>query len=535
MAYTILLVDDESAVREGIRARTPWATYGFSVIGEAGNGIEALELVEELRPDVVITDIRMPYLDGIELIQQIKQTHPTTTLVILSGYDEFTYAQQAMRWGVTEYVLKPVSVEDLSHLLARLSTILDEEIRRSKDEDRLKVAYRQALPLIREKFLVALLSGNHPVNDASLISKASEYGLDLDRDEFLVALVETDHSNEDPLRNLAMLEVVEEALSDDDGAIPFLLEREIVIIFTAKSHGQNHYDSVFRKQVNRKAEQIQAFLKKFSFEAIIGLGALVHAPSSISQSYRQALSALNYSSVYPDRDLLYISDLEHIGSEELQRKLEELKANVILAVKIGTEEQVNASLNELFGQQFASSTLEAVQALLLSLASLLQELASSYGHSLFSITEEEGLNLFGELATLTTLGKAKRWFTRLCLSLRDLLAGSRQASHIQFITEAKNLMARHFDEPGFGLEEICEMIGISPSYFSSTFKREVGVSFVQYLTTLRMDRAKELLAKTESKTYEIAEAVGYTEPNYFSFSFKRHVGLSPSQYRQAQR
>ena len=88
MAYTILLVDDESAVREGIRARTPWATYGFSVIGEAGNGIEALELVEELRPDVVITDIRMPYLDGIELIQQIKQTHPTTTLVILSGYDE---------------------------------------------------------------------------------------------------------------------------------------------------------------------------------------------------------------------------------------------------------------------------------------------------------------------------------------------------------------------------------------------------------------------------------------------------------------
>ena len=154
---------------------------------------------------------------------------------------------------------------------------------------------------------------------------------------------------------------------------------------------------------------------------------------------------------------------------------------------------------------------------------------------LFGDGEEGGLNLFGELATLTTLGKAKRWFTRLCLSLRDLLAGSRQASHIQFITEAKNLMARHFDEPGFGLEEICEMIGISPSYFSSTFKREVGVSFVQYLTTLRMDRAKELLAKTESKTYEIAEAVGYTEPNYFSFSFKRHVGLSPSQYRQAQR
>ncbi len=304
MAYTILLVDDESAVREGIRARTPWDAHGFCVIAEASNGIEALELVEELRPDVVISDIKMPYLDGIELIQQIRLAHPTTTLVILSGYDEFTYAQQAMRWGVTEYVLKPVSVEDLSNLLSRLRTILDEEIRRSKDEDRLKIAYRQALPLIREKFLVSLLSPNHPVSDASLITKASEYGLDLDRDEFLVALIETDHSSDDSLRSLAMLEVVEEALRDDDGAIPLLFEREIIIIFTAKSHGQQLYDSVFRKQVNRKAEQVQAYLKKYSFDTIIGLGALVHAPSSISHSYHQALSALNYSSVYPERSLL---------------------------------------------------------------------------------------------------------------------------------------------------------------------------------------------------------------------------------------
>jgi len=152
MAYTILLVDDETAVRDGIRSRTPWQTYNFEVIAEAGNGIEALELVEELHPDVVITDIRMPYLDGMELIQQIRSSHPATTLVILSGYDEFTYAQQAMRYEVSEYVLKPVSVEDLSKLLERLGKRLDEEIKRTQDQDRLRQAYLQALPLIREKF-----------------------------------------------------------------------------------------------------------------------------------------------------------------------------------------------------------------------------------------------------------------------------------------------------------------------------------------------------------------------------------------------
>jgi two-component system response regulator YesN len=535
MAYTILLVDDESAVREGIRAKTPWQDYGFTVVGEAGNGIEALELVEELKPDVIITDIKMPYLDGISLAQRIRGVHPTATVVILSGYDEFTYAQQAMRWGVSEYVLKPVSVEDLTRLLTRLAASLDEQIQRSQDQDRLAIAYQQALPLIREKFLLSLLTAGHPGPSSSLVTKAQEYGIDLDCDEFMVAVIETDHTSEDPLRSMAMFEVVQEALADREGAIPFLLERELIIIFSAKSHGQNHYDSVFRKQVNRKAEQVQAYLRKYSFGSIIGMGTLVHSPSSINQSYKQALSALNYTSVYPERELLYISDLEHTIPEEHHRRLEELKQNVLLAIKIGTEAQVLDSINELFGMHFASTSIEEGQALLLDLISLLQSLAHSYGHSLFSIAEQEGHNLFGDLATLTTVGKAKRWFTSLCVTLHQLLVGARQASHIQFISEAKNLIARHFDEPGFGLDEICEMIGISPSYFSSTFKREVGLSFVQYLTAIRMDRAKELLAKTESKTYEIAEAVGFTEPNYFSFSFKRHVGLSPSQYRQANR
>ncbi len=117
MAYTILLVDDESAVREGIRNRTPWERYNFKVVGEAGNGIEALEMIEELHPDVVITDIKMPYLDGMELIKEIRRSHPPVTIIIISGYDEFTYAQQAIRYDVSEYVLKPVTVEDICNLL----------------------------------------------------------------------------------------------------------------------------------------------------------------------------------------------------------------------------------------------------------------------------------------------------------------------------------------------------------------------------------------------------------------------------------
>jgi two-component system response regulator YesN len=232
---------------------------------------------------------------------------------------------------------------------------------------------------------------------------------------------------------------------------------------------------------------------------------------------------------------LFITDLESDSPEELPGALQELQANVVLSVKTGNEQQVSEAVSNLFGEALASLSLTQIQELVLSLAVSLQDLAHSYGYTLFAFSEEEGRNLFAELASLTTLGKARRWFTHVCLGIREKIAGQREISHIQFIGKAKSLITKHFTESGFGLEEICEMIGVSPSYFSSTFKKEVGLSFVQYLTAMRMDRAKELLVKTEGKTYEIAQAVGFSEPNYFSFSFKRHVGVSPSQYRQANR
>lgn len=538
MPYTILLVDDESAVREGIRNRTPWERYNFKVVGEAGNGIEALEMIEELHPDVVITDIKMPYLDGMELIKEIRKSHPPVTIIIISGYDEFTYAQQAIRYDVSEYVLKPVTSEDICNLLERTAKHLDEDIIRIQDQNRLKNVYNQALPLIREKFLVSLLTPVHQISNTSLSSKAKDYGFNLEGDEFIVATFETDHDEQDdPLEAMALLEVTLDVLQKEGHDIVFQFENQIVIIFTANSHGEGQYDSLFRKQTFRKVEQLQAYLEKyFPFPIVIGVGNLFHVPSAIAQSYRQALEALNYSSFYPEQKILVISDLEKPDTQEDKSQLQDLMSDVIISVKLGTEEQVVKSVNNLFGEKAASLPFEGLQALLLELSSSLNSLAESYDYNLFQIGEDgDSRSFFSELGSLTTLGKARRWLTKLALTIRTAISGQRENSHIQFVQEAKSLIAKHFTEAGFGLDQVCEMIGVSPSYFSSTFKREMGISFVQYLTTIRMDRAKELLIKSEGKTYEIAQAVGFTEPNYFSFCFKRHEGVSPSQYRQANR
>ncbi|MFA7129522.1 MAG: helix-turn-helix transcriptional regulator, partial [Sphaerochaeta sp.] len=200
------------------------------------------------------------------------------------------------------------------------------------------------------------------------------------------------------------------------------------------------------------------------------------------------------------------------------------------------EEQVIEHVYKLFGEETAAFTFEDLQAFLLHLVASLNELTESYGYSLFQLNpDSDSRGFFAELGGLTTLSKARRWVAKLACTIQNTISGQRENSHIQFIQQAKTLIAKHFTEVGFGLDQICEMIGVSTSYFSSTFKREMGISFVQYLTNMRMTRAKELLVKTEGKTYEIAQAIGFSEPNYFSFCFKRHEGISPSQYRQANR
>lgn len=538
MAYSIILVDDESAVREGIRNRTPWERYNFTVVGEAGNGIEALEIIEELHPDVVITDIKMPYLDGMELIKEIRESHPPITIIIISGYDEFTYAQQAIRYDVSEYVLKPVTSEDICNLLERTAKRLDEEIIRLQDQNRLRDAYTQALPFIKEKFLVSLLTPFHQNPHANLIAKAKDYGYNLEGDEFIVATFETDHGEEDdPLEAMALLELSQSVLQKEGRDIVFQFENQIVIIFTANSHGQSQYDALFRKQVFRKVEQLQAYLDKyFPFRIIIGVGNLVHLPSAIPQSYRQALEALNYASFYPDQNILIISDLEKPDAAQDSSSVQQLMSDIVIAVKMGSENQVIDSVNNLFTEQTAALPFEGLHALLLDISSTLNTLAEAYNYTLFQFGGEgDSRSFFSDIAALNTVSKARRWLTRTALAMRNAITGQRENSHIRFVQEAKNLIAKHFTESGFNLDQVCEYIGISPSHFSSTFKREMGVSFVQYLTAMRMERAKELLIKTEGKTYEVAQAVGFSEPNYFSFCFKRYEGVSPSQYRQANR
>ncbi len=550
--YTILLVDDETTVRDIIRGKTPWEQLGFTVIGEAGNGMEALEAIEERIPDVVITDIKMPYMDGIALAQTIQQRYPAITTVILSGFDEFSYAQSAIRYNVSEYVLKPVSSEDLNQLLSRLKTRLDTEITKRNDLATLQATFREILPLMREKFLLSLLTARQVAKDDDLMERARLFGIALKQDLFMVAVLEVTHPHQlaedkqgeprqEQLIGIAIIKIVNEILDKEkSGSVAVDYNNQTTILFSMDTPDPQSQELLFTKLVFRKLEHLRAYIQKYlGVEVTIGAGSPVRSLKLINHSYAQAVTVLNHCTFFPNQDIVFIKDMEPRNAAPLEnlRINDQLRTEFTTAIKLGDDKSIKVTLQMMFDELAASNpTQEGLQTYMLELLGILSETAAGHGVNLARLHNAgTEANLFGELQNLTTIGKAFRWVSAFACKLREAIYGSRQNSHIRFVEDAKQMIFRLHTDMNLGLETVCDQLGVSPSYFSSTFKRETGTSFVQYLTMTRMERAKELLKGTELKTYEIAEAVGISESNYFSFCFKRYAGISPSQYRSSAR
>ena len=524
--YTILIVDDEDEVRKSIISRTPWEEYGFSVIGEASNGREALDFLEETMPDVIITDIRMPYLDGIGLIEEVrKNKSQTVDVIILSGYDEFTFAQTAMRLNVAEYVLKPVSVDSMRDVLKRTRARLDEDRAKVYDSKKLESFYKDAIEVYREKFLVSLIVPTRKPDAALLKERAEAYGEPLSGNMFAAVIIDLPT---EILSSIAVAEIIEDATKDENSVIAFQYENQIVLIYSSEM--QSDFSSLFSKQINRSLTMLQSrFYHYFTKAFNMGIGEIVADITKLPESYRSALEALNYSQLYPEQHIISIGDVEMIDNSHLE-KAGDMKTELVMAIKFGGKEDTEKAVHTFF--QGVTET-PNIQNMVITVHSIISEICSAYGKNVATLLEDE--DLFTAISHANSLSRSETLMTKLALRANESAVGARENSRIQFVENAKKVIKENYSNPVFGLEQVTDAINVSPAYFSTIFKKETGVSFVQYLTMVRLEKAKEMLKNSDAKTYEIAEKAGFSEPNYFSFIFKKNIGVSPSQYRTQNR
>lgn len=536
MLYKVVLADDEDEIRDGMAKRILWEQKGFQIVGLAKNGVEALDLVEEFRPDVIITDIQMPLLNGLDFIECALKIVPTVKVVVFSGYDNFNYAQHAIKLKVTSYLLKPFSAKDFEELLLELKSQMDSERLELSNIESLEKTYRDSLPLLKERYLSNCLLGQSVMNQDMV--KASLFNLNkkarrlvsvvhLSR-QLIVSKEEKIFQGKEELLPLAVKKVIESILQPYTKVDVLIIGDFLAVVIKEQEQLSISFLLSLLNEVSKELVYVTGI--KYFF----GLGRYYDELESLNLSYQEALQALEYSFILQDTDesAIYIHDVSNKEKNVQLSFGDTVEREFRQVVLFGDEKMISRIIDDIFSpietnvMTFKNYHVYLIE-LLVSIVKLIEK-EEMCQQDFFDVEVGE---LFSTVSVYT-VGEIKERVLRVCLKLsRNRQIQTADTAKLA-INEAIILVEKNYSQTDFGLEKMSDMLHLSATYFSSLFKKETGTSFISYLTDIRLTKAEELLRETNKKTYEITELIGYQEANYFSYVFKKKYGISPINYRK---
>jgi two-component system response regulator YesN len=532
----LLIVDDETVIRKGLRTSIDWDLYGIHVVGEAKNGQEALEKALTLRPEIILTDIRMPIMDGLTFISAVRAKLPAAKIIVLSGYDEFEYAQRALRLGVSDYLLKPFGAEELLELILRLKEKLLAEQKQLEQAVHTRSIMEKNRLTTQAELIQALLDAAYD-DYTPIFEKARLVQLNLDGPFYQVVVFNIDdqelltanlpHKEKDFIKSSA-LNIAGEVLQQYwDGAFCPSEPDYFVGLVNLTENPERPLVEVCR--------EIQATVRKYlKFTISIGIGAPYNSVKRIPDSYQEALRALGQKVYQGKNSLIHIQDLPPVPAAMLPIHPAGEEMELLKALKSLDEARIDSLLEATFAAfRRKQSALEEVKNYCIKLAYL-----SIYTLEAMGVQAEHPLgaepNLYVAVRHYETMADLEGWLRSLLGKLLQNLNSYKAQKYKQVISQAIEYLQQHYQE-SVTLKTLADAVYVSPNYLSRIFKEETGENFVEWLNKFRIERAKELLRDRRLKTYEIAEKVGYSDYKYFSYNFKKYTGRSTRQYLEENR
>ena len=527
--YKVILVDDEEEVREAIRRRIDWEEIGFSVVGTAENGEEALELAEACEPDVVMTDIQMPFMDGLTMLKKLKEKIPDLRCVIFSGYDDFEYAKEAIRLEAEEYILKPVDADELRAIFTRIRERLDEQLKQRRNVEQLSKYYEESRPMMKEQLIIGLLEGRELQFDLERYQR--DYNLQLESAFYCAGAFRiTPMGNEKEILNknlmaVSLKQIVIERFRGLLSVEAFVYLDTVCVLARLKSTAQY---GVFVEEMDKICKIAHKSLKA---NVSAGIGRICGNAESIHTSFLEAKDAFHHRIFVGENQAICINDVDPSYSVEDYVSEKQIR-HIMRQVKVGTKESIEKEIYD-FIDKLKRSNINLNQLQIFYAEFMVELYRLSRGHVIDPKQAGFGnVNTNEELEGFASMDEFADRLIELSEILWEKINNGRLDSTRKLAEDARQYIADHYSESTLSVDNICSYLGVGTSYFSSVFKKETGVSFVTYLTDVRMNEAQRLLDTTDEKSYIIAGMVGYEEPNYFSYVFKKHFGISPSKYRQ---
>ena len=532
----VFLVEDEVVMRNGIKNNIPWEQEGFEFVGEASDGELAYPLIKKEKPDILITDIRMPFMDGLELSRLVKKELPQIKIIILSGYNEFDYAKTAINIGVTDYLLKPISSAKLLEAVKKVADMIEKE----QDNARLIKRYEKEMEenILQEKHKLWGALASNRLSTMELLEKGQRLEIDFTASAYQVFLFklmqEGDSTGCSEELNRAS-EKVNELAGSWEHVLSFDRSPE-GWAFLIKGESEEEVQSTYLETRKELLELVDSYPK---VEYFGGIGNVVHRIGDIQTSYKEAARAFS-SRFFLDANQIADSaemvkmQTEQDGKIDVSKMLSKKREHELVErfLKNGTTEEVDSFLDELFqniGEQNCKSLLYR-QYVVMDLFFCATDFLGNLEMTTESLPEEcRDINQIVEKA-----GNAENLryqigilFTET-MQLRD---SHSKKKYSKLLEDARAFIDENYKHDEMSLNTVAAQVNISPSYFSTIFSSEMGQTFVEYLTHVRLEKAKELLMCSNMRTAEIGYEVGYKDSHYFSYIFKKVVGCSPKEYR----
>ncbi len=529
----IFLVEDESAVRESLRDMVPWNQYGYALAGEAGDGEMALPLIRQTKPDVLITDIRMPFMDGLALSELVSREFPEMKIVVVSGCDDFACAQRAIDIGVERYLLKPVSRRSLLQALEEIRKKIEGE-RASRDRlDRSRREEQAYEQYARRAFFERIVAGQLTVQQ--IYETAARLDIDLRAQCYAIALFsaprERSGAGETRLRD-ALLEYF---LKYPE----YLLLRWSIDTYAVLLKGAAAgMEELSRRCVEAVRERYAAYAPEADW--YVAVGRPTQRLSTLPACFEEVSRLWAYRYVTPRQHVLTadtVSLLTGTGGEKCLDRLDADRADP--AILDGAMGSISAQEVPRFVEEYVRGVEEALssrafcQYLMLSARFAAVRFAAGLG-----VSQQEALapltclDMVGQSVTAADLRSYLSAILLRVLELRDREAGGQCRGPLR---QALTYIDSHFTDGPLSLNQVARAVNISPNYLSAVFSQEMGETFTEYVTGRRMELARELLRTTDKRSGEVAAAVGYRDPHYFSFLFKKTQGCTPRDYRSGAR
>ena len=529
--YSVLLVDDEEEVFQLIIKKLDWERMGFRIAGYARNGVEALEIAEELQVDVVMSDIKMPYMDGLTLCKKLKELYQSIKVIIFSGFDEFEYAKEALKIEAEEYILKPFNASELREVFERIRGNLDRELDEKRNIDKLTEYYMESLPVLQENFYTSLIEGQ--IASDAIGQYAKNYQISLSGPFYVVTILHISSNavgEEDAIRDATLLSMSVKKLAEEslagkwDSRTVTYLGDIIVITQLADEESITH----FTDRMDRICKMAKRVCKA---RVTAGIGHICNRPEQLSVSYQGAKNAISYRVLYGTTRAINIAETDPQERGDIPWEGPYIR-EIIKRIKMGESDALKTEIRR-FASQISGKrmSLQKYRILIMELLTEIFRFGANNQINLDLIFGENS-DVYAQAMQLESPEALGSWLEDRCIRMQLQLLEERRDTTKSFVARAIEYVKEHYGDQDLSIETICRFLNVSAAHFSTVFKKETGKTFINYLTDYRMREAVNLLLTENEKTYIIAQKVGYVDPNYFSYVFKKQFGMSPSKYKQ---